>query len=483
MQAFSKRFLGFCVALLSFLPGLYATPAASVDSVSVPRLSLDECLRIALSDNPTIKIASMEVKRMDYSRREVLGQLLPDINFSGSYSRMLAKQVMYMNLSNFGGFGGGGDSDDESATTQNSRAGGDTGMKVGLDNSWSLGFSASMPLVAPQLWKSISISDTRIAQSLEQARSSKLSMVNEVKNAYYGYMLALASRKVIGESYDMAALTHDIYVKQNAAGAASDFDVLRTSVAMKNIEPEILQADLAIRQGRLRLLVLMGLDGDFNFLPDSELALYEEFVQLRGAAVDTCLNSSPQLRLNALDIELQRNNVSAQRLAYAPTLALSANYNWTSSSDGSPFRNFRWNPYSMIGVSLQMPIFSGGQRYSRLKQAQVQLIELELQRQDLRRSLSMQASIAADNIRLNLEQMRSSSQSVAQAVRAHEIMSASFDLGAASYLDLRDSELALTRSRLAFLQAIYNSLVAHADLELLLGNAPIDSYTTPLESK
>ena len=57
-------------------------------------------------------------------------------------------------------------------------------------------------------------------------------------------------------------------------------------------------------------------------------------------------------------------------------------------------------------------------------------------------------------------------------------MQQSFEIGAASYLDLRDSELSLTRARLARFQAIYNFLVAHSELELLLGNAPIEKYTS-----
>ena len=56
-------------------------------------------------------------------------------------------------------------------------------------------------------------------------------------------------------------------------------------------------------------------------------------------------------------------------------------------------------------------------------------------------------------------------------------MERSFEIGAASYLDLRDSELALTRARLAYYQAIYNYLVAGSELELLQGTAPIDQYS------
>lgn len=89
----------------------------------------------------------------------------------------------------------------------------------------------------------------------------------------------------------------------------------------------------------------------------------------------------------------------------------------------------------------------------------------------------MQVDLAIDNIRQNVRQITSTSESVAEAERAHDIMERSFAIGAASYLDLRDSELALTRSRLAYYQSIYNYLVANSQLELLRGTAPLESYT------
>ena len=55
-------------------------------------------------------------------------------------------------------------------------------------------------------------------------------------------------------------------------------------------------------------------------------------------------------------------------------------------------------------------------------------------------------------------------------------MEKSFKIGAASYLDLRDAELALTNTRLTYLQAIYTYLVASSELEFLLGNADVESY-------
>lgn len=433
-------------------------------------LTLDDCLRIALSDNPTVKVADMEVDRMDYSKMETLSALLPQASFTGTYNRTLAKQVMYMNMD---GFGSGDDAAEGSrASSRASSAGG--GIKVGLDNSYQVGFSASLPLIAPQLWASLKLSDSQILQAVEQSRASKLDLVNQVKNAYYALMLAEDSRKVIQESYDMAVLTHEIYTKKHEAGAASDYEVLRTSVAMKNIEPQLMQADIAIKQARLQLAILMGMDTNRDFairgeLKEYEGTMYSDLLDING---DYASNSS--LILNDIQTQQLERALKAQQASLYPTLSASANYNWSSMSNGSPFRNFRWTPYSTAGLTLSVPLFTGGSRYSKIKQAKLQVEEMKWQRENLERSVSMQVDLAIDNIKVNVEQIASCSESVKEAERAHDIQEQSFAIGATSYLDLRDSELALTQSRLTYIQAIYNYLVAQSDLELLRGSAKID---------
>lgn len=440
-------------------------------------LSLDECLTIALSDNPTIKVADMEIQRTDYSKIETLSQLLPQIAFGGQYSRTLAKQTMYMSLGNMGG-GASSGSDEESSGTSSRASSASNGIKVGMDNSYQVGFSASMPLIAPQLWASLKLSDSQILQAVEQSRASKINLVNQVKDAYYALMLAKDSKRVITESYDMAKLTHEIYTKKFEAGAASDYDVLRTSVAMKNIEPELLQADIAIKQARLQLLILMGMDAGVNLDTTGSLEQYEKNMYAETLALDRDYSRNSDLVLNEIQKKQLAQALKIQQFSLLPTLSLSANYFWTSMQNGSPFKGFRWSPYSTVGLSLNIPLFTGGSRYSKIKQARVQLNEMTYVRENLERSVASQVELAVDNIEKNVKQIASSSESVAQAERAHNIMQESFNIGAASYLDLRDSELALTRSRLAYYQSIYNYLVARSGLELLLGNAPLETYKT-----
>lgn len=441
---------------------------AAQQSAEVPSLTLDECIEIALNTNPTIMVADMEIILSDYSKKDVLAQLLPNIAFGASYNRTLAKQVAYMDfdMSSLGGFGPS--DSDETPVVEEKKSQSD-GIKMGRDNAWQLGFNASMPLIAPQLWASMKLSDSQIAQSVEQARASRLDLVNQVTSAYYQLLLAYDSRKVIQQSYDMAAFTHDVYVKRHTVGDASEYDVLRTSVAMKNVEPELLQSEIAINRALLQLRILMGMPAEFEFTIAGQLADYQDSMYAETLSIDTDYSSNSSLVLNALQQETLGQSLRVAKMAWYPTLALTGSYSWNSSSNGSPFKGLRWSPFSVIGLSLNIPIFEGMSRVNKIKSAQMQLDQMQLTRENLERSVAMQVDLALDNIKLNVKQIASNNESVRQAERAHNIMEESFGIGAASYLDLRDSELALTQARLLYYQSIYNYLIARSELNLLLG--------------
>ena len=409
-------------------------------------LSRQQCIEIALQDNPTVKIADWEVKKVDYAKKETLASVFPQIDFSGAYQRSIELQTIRMDL--------GGQSQS---------------IKMGSDNTWNLGFSASLPLIAPTLWKAISISDSQILATLEDARASRLNLVNDVNKAYYALMLAVASKKVIQQNYDVAVFNADVYKKQFDNGTASEYDVLRSSVQVKNIEPDLLQADIALKQCQLQLKVLMGISADTEILPDITLNDLSEDMWAYPTQNEISLQDNSSLRTLEIQRSILQKNVTLKKFAYIPTLGASYSLAWTSLSNGSPFRNQQFNPYSYVGVALSVPIFSGGAKLYGLKQAQVQLKEIDLQKDYLVNSLNMQVDLAIDNINREAAQISTSREGMAQAKKAYEIMQKSFEIGAASYLELRDAELANTSAQLVYLQAIYNYLVSSSELDLLLG--------------
>lgn len=436
--------IGRIVALGAVLCTL--APAFASATADTLRLSREECVRIALSESPTVKVADLEVKRMDYSKRETQASLFPSIDFSGAYQRAIELQTVSMNM--------GGHSQQ---------------FKMGTDNVWNFGFQAAMPLVNATLWKAIKISDTQILAALESSRSSKLELVNNINKAYYAYLLAIASRDVIRENYDLAKFTNDLYQKQFEQGTASEYDVLRTSVQMKNVEPELLQADIAVRQCALQLKVLMGIDSTAEIAPDCTLKDMQREMYGYTLGVESNLSGNTSLRSLDIQRDLAKQNVTLKKFAYIPTLSAAYNINWNAMSSGNALKNQIFNPYSTVALSLNVPIFSGLGRLNAVKQAQVQVKELELQRENLVNSLNMQVELALDNIHREVEQIASSEEGMKQAAKALEIMQKSFEIGAGSYLSLRDSELANTSAQLAYLQSIYNFLISTSELDTLLG--------------
>lgn len=433
-----KYFATLALAAVSLLA--WAEPA---------RLSREDCLRIALQDNPTVRVADMEVTRCDYSKRETLASLFPAIDFSGSYQRTIELQTIRMDM--------GGQSQS---------------LKMGSDNTWNLGFSAQMPLVNPQLWKSIKISDTQILVSLESARKSRLDLVNQVNQAYYSLLLAEASLRVIEQNYEIAKFNAEIFQKQFEGGTASEYDVLRSSVQVKNVEPELLDAQISVKQCKLQLLVLMGVDYNWDFEPSITLDQLQASMHVTPAAVDRSLVDNSSLRELDLQARMLDQTVALKKLAWVPTLGAQFNLNWMALSNNSPFRNQEFSPYSNVSLGLSIPIFSGGSKYYGLKQAQVQAKEMTLQREHLVNSLNMQIDLALDNIDKQARQIDTSAEGMRQAAKAYQIMQKSFEIGAATYLDLRDSELANTTAQLVYYQAIHAYLLSTSELDLLLGRLP-----------
>lgn len=430
----------------------YVTPEVNATAVSLKRdsilrISRAECVRVALEQNPTIRIADMEIERMDYSRKETRAGLLPTLDFSLAYQRSIELQTIKMNM--------GGQSQ---------------AIKMGSDNSWNMGFSLALPVIAPTLWKALDISETQILLAGEQARSSRIEMVNAVNKAYYSWLLAVASKKVIQQNYDNAQFNASLYEKKYKVGTASEYDVLRSSVQVKNLEPELLAADIAIKQAALQLKVLMGMDYRVEIEPVETLEAYEQdMYQSPYSGTMPSLIDNPSMRTLALNTELLSQTVDMKKRAFIPTVAATFNLAWSSLSNGNMFKNIDLNPYSTVGVAISVPIFSGGSRYYGLKQAQVQLAETRLERENLENNLRMQVDLAIDNIDKEVKQIATSAEGVKQAEKAHQIMQKSFEIGAGTFLELRDSELAQTSARLVYLQAIYNYLVSLSELDALLG--------------
>ena len=452
--------------------------AQEADTTAAPTLlSLQDALRIALSENASVKVADQEIERVGYARKGTYASLFPQISGSGSYQRTIKKQVMYMDF-DMSAFGGGGGDDAGAGAGAGAGEGGKKGgggIEVGRWNTWSAGVSASMPLVNAQLWENLRISEQDVELAVEKARSSRLETVNQVKQAFFACLLAREAFEVYKSAYENALANCEQIQRRYNAQRASELDLTRAKTTLSNAIPNVYDAESSMILSLWQLKAVMGVDLDSNIDVAGELGDYADHMlyDLR-ASEELTLEDNSTMRQLAIQAEQLASAIKVQQYAFLPSLSLSFNYSLNAMANDYKFSEYNWSPYSFVGLSLSVPIFSGGQRLNSLRQTRVQVQELEVQRANTERQLKISIRQYLNRMETAMKSYSSALSAAETAQKAYDIASKSYDVGRSTLTDLNDAQFALTQARLGVSQAVYNFVVAKAGLEGTLGADFID---------
>ena len=120
-------------------------------------------------------------------------------------------------------------------------------------------------------------------------------------------------------------------------------------------------------------------------------------------------------------------------------------------------------------MSLNIPIFSGFKRRSDVKQAKIELSNLQLQRENTERQLFTAIKQYESSMLTNLKQYHASSENISQAKRGYDIAVKRYEVGGGTLVDVDNSQLAYTQAELSRSTAIYNYLVNQVSLEKIKG--------------
>jgi outer membrane protein TolC len=411
-------------------------------------VDLETALEIALSESPVIRIADRDIERAMYARKESQAGLWPGISASGVYNRTLKKQVMVMD------FGGE-----------------QLEISVGTDNNWMGGVSLSLPLVAPALWKTVQLSALDIDMAVEKARSSRLSMISAVKQAFFSYLLAKDSYAVLKRNYDNVALNTKTVTDKFQQGMASEFDKLRAEVELKNQRPNLIASETAIELASMQLKALMGLDIEYPVIFEGTLTQFEEEVTPEGMLPARAYSLERNSDLVQMSIQKEQLELALKmtKASFLPTLSLSSNFQYSSMNNNFNFSTYNWFPYSTASLALSIPIFSGFKRQQQVRQSNLNMQSLEDSRINSERNLQLSLKNCLNQMSNAVEELASNKETVSMAEKAYSISRKQFEVGMGTWLDLSASELALTQARLAYHQSIYNYLFNMAELERILG--------------
>nr|WP_314782988.1 TolC family protein [uncultured Porphyromonas sp.] len=430
-------------------------------------ITIDDAVRIALSESTSVLVGDMAVEKERYTYKSAVAQLFPSINLQGSYGYTIKKQVMYLD-----GFPGAA-----------SMPGASSGIEIGRTHNIQGGVTLALPVVNASLWKSISISKENLQLALEKAQTSRLNKVAEVRKAFLQALLAEDSYEVLKKSYANAQRNYQLVENNFKQGLVAQYDLLRSEVQMKNLEPNVLQADDARRMARRSLLILMGLSPETDItlrgsLTDFAPEVLRQYVE----AEQNPLEGNATLRELAIQRNLVNHATELKKLAFLPTLNIAGSYTYSFASNDLKLNNSKlWTPHSMVSLSLSFPLFTGGRRIFDLKGQKIALMQFDLNARDAERQVSTAYEEAKDRLRRAARTYSVSEGAVSTAERGYTIAEKRFETGEGTLLEVNDADLSLLQARLNYHQSIYNFMVAHCDLDLLTGKGVPEE--TPTQQK
>lgn len=439
-----KSFSKGLVLSLFLLFGIGAQYRAN--AADVLQLTLDEALRIALTDNPIVRVANQEIELKKVSAKEAWQQLLPTVDLNGSINYTIKSPTM-----NLGG----------------------QKFKMGEDdaNTWSGVLNVNLPIYAPAVYRMMKMTKDDISLAAEKSRASRLDLVNQVTKAYYQLMLSQDSYDVLLKSYEYSEKNYQVVKAKFEAGRVSEYDKISAEVQMRNLKPNVVAASNAVNLAKTQLKVLLGISNpDLEVRVDDNLKNYEQRVNAHQPLQQVTLDKNTTLRQFDFNEKLLQRSLKIQKAAFIPTLALNFQYQYQSLYNRNfEFWHYDWTPSSTLALTLSVPIYRAS-NFTKVKSTRIQMQQLSENRINTERQLNMQAQTYLDNMQACNEQMASNKESVAQAEKGRLIAQKRYDVGRGTILELNSSEVALTQAELTYNQAIFDYLTAQSELQCLMGN-------------
>lgn len=410
------------------------------------KLTLEQALEIALTENPTIKVANQDIELKKVSQKEAWQNLLPTVDLNGGVTYTVKAATM-----NLGG----------------------QKFKMGKDatSTWNGALSVNLPIFAPAVYRTMKMTKTDIELAMEKSRASRMDLVNQVTKAYYQLLLAQDSYDVLKQSYAVSEKNYNVVNAKYEQGKVSEYDKISAEVQMRNLKPNVVSARNGITLAKLQLKVLLGIgDQTLDILINDNLKNYEMQVANHNANVVTTLDNNTTLKQLDLSEKLLNHSLKIQKTNFMPTLALNYAYQYQSLYNPNfEFWHYDWYPSSTLSLTLSIPIYKAS-NFTKVKSTRIQLEQLNETRLNTERQLNMQVQAYLDNMTASTEQLASNKESVAQAEKGRVIAEKRYEVGRGTILELNSSEVALTQAQLTYNQAIYDYLVARTDLDYVLGN-------------
>ena len=419
----------WAIALLAVTPGLRAQQPTTL------RLTLRDAVALALRQNPDVQIGVLNLAESVQDKDVARADLLPEAKLEvsdaatrGNVEALFGKRFPGL-AEHFGPF-----------------------------ETFSAGPEFSEPVFDLPLWRK-----WQAAKSGEQASDADRVSVREqvilvVVSQYLSCLRAGADVSAAASRVDLAQALYDQAADLQQHGAGTGLDTLRANVELQNERQRLLSAQTTEQTSLYGLARLLNIDsnqaielGDaLSFFQTPEINLQEN--------VDAALAARPEMRsLNAREkaLEEEKKATSESRLPTAQFVG-SWDYLGISTSTGIPSYNY--------AVVFDVPIFTGGRIHAQNAKAELELLKIARERDDLRDEIALEVKTAAAELASARNEVDVANQGVSLAQEEVQQARDRFAAGVANNIEVISAQDALARANDNQIAALYSYNQARADL-------------------
>jgi len=305
-------------------------------------------------------------------------------------------------------------------------------------------------------------------QAQQITDSTKIEIVAGVSKTFYGLLLTLEQISVLKE--DTARLgknVSDAY-HQYIAGIVDETDYDEAVISLNNSKFQLKQATENLSPQYAGLKQVMG------YPPRSQFnVLFDTVQMMNDIPFDTTqeLQFETRIEYKVLQTQkaLQQANINFYRKAWLPTVGAFFNYDYEFQSNSFGDLFSRAYPYSYMGLTVTMPIFTGFSRTNSIKRARLESNLLDWSEVSLKSQIYTEYTTALANYKSNLYNLSISKDNVSLARKTYDIVALQYQQGVVPYLNVITAESNLITSEISYQNALYQVLSSKIDLQKSMG--------------
>lgn len=342
-------------------------------------------------------------------------------------------------------------------------------ISMGQKHSSSITLQADQSLINPELFLASKSSKLFRESYKQQIEDEKINTVVHVSKSYFDILTTEEQIKIIQENISRLNKQFNDAKARYETGLVDKTDFKRAQISLNNANADLKKAEeqKKYKYDYLKLLIAMDTNTELNLSFEGGELESEIFL-------DTTQLLSVDSRIEYKQIEtlreLQAVNTQYTKWSFLPRLSAFANYqmNFRDNSFSKVYsQNF---PSSILGLSLNFPIFQGGKRIHEIRKSKLKEERLNWDLKELENAVETEYSASLTNYKSNVIDWKNALENVDLSKEVYNTIKLQYDAGIKTYLDLMTAETDLRTSQINYLNALYSILASKIDVQKALGN-------------